>query len=132
MKRRLGYKLLVIALCSWVAVTHMCAGTKSLECMLKTFTHSASCPCCAGFEPLAWPGMPDCEGFMDQEREGASEPMRTDSGAERCCKVCSSLPFVVVNYSFPFPMADSSAVAEMSLLVPDPGFTASLFKPPQS
>jgi hypothetical protein len=132
MKRhRIGYRLLIIVACSWLAVTHVVVEVKSIQCILTKSVHAESSPCCPESPQRQSQEKPACSGMMEDNHDG-SAPSPNDCGPEGYCKVCNSLSFLATNHSFVFALAPLSALAETHIPFPFPGFAFPLFKPPRS
>jgi hypothetical protein len=128
---RVGYKLLIIAVCSVMALSHVCTGISSTLCALKKFACSESPGCCGGAGIHVWAGIPESLGSLDNH-EDTSESSAADGCQEDCCKVCNSPPFLTTNDALIFVRHASSALAEMNIPFPLPDFSFPVFKPPQA
>jgi hypothetical protein len=131
-RHRVDYKLLIIAVCSLMALSHVCTRTNSTLCAAKKLVSSESHGCCEGSGIHACTtGILECLDAVD-EHEDASEPSPANSSQEDCCKVCNSLPFLITNHALIYVSPASSALAEMYSPFPLPDFSFPIFKPPQA
>ncbi len=131
MRYRVGYKVLIIAVCSVMALSHVFTGISSTLCALKKLAPTESHGCCGGAGIHVGPGIPESSGSV-HDHEDASEPLPADCCREDCCKVCNSPPFLTANHTFIFVRPASSALAEMNIPFPLPDFSFPVFKPPQA
>jgi hypothetical protein len=130
-RHHVGYRLLIIAVCSLMALSHVCAEMNSTLCFFKKFAPSESHVCCVGAGIQAWPGIQENSGSSDI-REDASEPFSANCCQEGCCKVCNSPPFLTSSHALMFIIPTSCALAEMNIPLPLPDFSSPVFKPPQA
>ncbi len=133
MSRKPVYRVLAIAVCACILVTHSYGVLRAACCQPRNSSPVERMHCCTGHDShgcAEFSASSILSGVFDVNEE--SEPLDTGCGDTCLFKIYQPVPLMTASCALNFLLPDSALLRELSEQGSSPGFSDSLFRPPRS